>query len=523
MLSAQAFAASYYVNFSTGNNSNAGTSSSAPWKHCPGDANATGVPASKALVAGDTVYFNSGVTYYGEVILKWSGTSGNPITYDGKTWGSGTRATIDGQNRKDGRGFDDTATARSNLVISGIRITNMGGYAEDDPIWSTTTAISAPPGGAGIDLQGGGSNILITDCVFEELGQWQNIQPMSGTTSITGAGVTLQDNKNVTILNCDFTRMKTGVTIKAQTIIDGITIEGCTFHNYMNWLIDIAPRVAGATLRNITIDGCTLYDYKEFDVPNWKGFGEKPHQDGIFLRTSGMASTWENIVIKNTLFYSDQTSNGGTASIYLSQGASADIYNCVFLNDNHSNANINVGYTKMPGMTQTVRVWNCTFFGGSRALKVTPGNTNPDHIEVRNCIMYRTSPYDVVGINPPEIGTLIMDNNVFFGAHAGRAIHNGATYLDFESWKAYSEKDKMSTWADPGLARVSGDPSTWDPRPASTASPAVDIGADLSTFFGIDRDGQLRSGKWDAGAHEYGASGGITVPNTPTLNPTLTP
>jgi len=48
-------AATYYVDYSGGSNNNAGTSIAAAWKHCPGDTNATGLAASTALSAGDTV------------------------------------------------------------------------------------------------------------------------------------------------------------------------------------------------------------------------------------------------------------------------------------------------------------------------------------------------------------------------------------------------------------------------------------------------------------------------------------
>ncbi len=491
-------AATYYVDFASGSNSNSGISPGSAWKHCPGDNNASGIPGSTVLQAGDIVRFRG--TYIGSINLKWSGADGNPITYDGKDWGERTTITTAFQSSG---GFSGAGTPTNNVVIRGFLFTQIGGYSASDSIWSTTTPVTAPPGGVGITLTSGGRNIIIGDCHFSEIGQWRNVVPMSGTTSVTGTGVSLENNTNVLVTDCDFTRMKTGVSIKSTSVISDITVRNSSFHNYMNWLVDVAPRAVGATIRNIVIEGCTFFDYKEFDLPNWNGLGEKPHQDGIFLRTSGMLSTWENIVIRNSKFYSDQASAGGTASIYLSQGASADIYNCLFLNDGHTNAYINVGFNKLAGMRQTVRIWNNTFVGWSRAIKVTPGNSNPDRVEILNNAFYRTGTFDVVSINPAEIGVLLMNNNVYFTDNNARVIHDGAAYRSFSQWVTLSGKDIDSTWGNPQFVNIAGAPSSWNVRPASGTSPLVKKGVPLLQEFSDAIDGAFRGNSWDVGAFNY--------------------
>jgi parallel beta-helix repeat protein len=84
----------YYVDFASGNNLNPGTQA-LPWKHAPGDANATGNPAKTVLKAGDTVLFKGGVSYYGNVQVNGGGTPSAPVTLRGDGWGSG-KAIIDG-------------------------------------------------------------------------------------------------------------------------------------------------------------------------------------------------------------------------------------------------------------------------------------------------------------------------------------------------------------------------------------------------------------------------------------------
>jgi hypothetical protein len=509
----------YYINYVSGNDSNDG-SISFPFKHCPGDPNAAGNASSTLLSGGDTVYFRNDVTYtialtggVSHIGLNWSGSAGNPITYDGSSWGSGTKAVIDGDNLADGwssenhsMAFCDEDNARSYLVFRGFTITNMGGYAEDDAIWGTSDPVTSPPGGSGIYLRGGGSNIQIYNCDFEEIGQWQNQEPMSGTGSVTGTAIRLQNVTDVKVWDCDFTRMKTGVAIKSTSTISGVQVINCSFHNYMNWLIDVAPRSHDSTLSNILIDGCTFYDYKEFDTPNWAGFGEKPHQDGIFFRNSGMRGVWNNVVVRNCLFYADDTSNGGTASIFVSQGPSVDIINCVFLDDDHSNAHINIGFAKVTGQgDQTIRILNNTIVGSTRCLKLTVTTVDADVVEIRNNIFYRQvsgRTNDCVSINPANLGSLTMDNNIFYSNYFPLTDHYSVfdgSYETLESWQDEQGYDLSSVIADPDLMSISGNPSTWDAEPKAS-SPAMNFGAIISWLL-EDKKGRFRGFPWGKGAH----------------------
>lgn len=88
LASASALAITYYVDYAGGLDSNAGTSAAAPFKRCPGDAAATGTALATTLSAGDKVVFKGGVEYPVELLLKWSGAPGNPITFDGNTAGT---------------------------------------------------------------------------------------------------------------------------------------------------------------------------------------------------------------------------------------------------------------------------------------------------------------------------------------------------------------------------------------------------------------------------------------------------
>jgi hypothetical protein len=92
------YAATYYVDFDGGSDAAAGTSTGTAWKHCRGDANATGTAGTGSLAAGDTVNFKGGVNYYGKIDTA-AGTLGNQLIYQGDSavhgWGSG-KAIING-------------------------------------------------------------------------------------------------------------------------------------------------------------------------------------------------------------------------------------------------------------------------------------------------------------------------------------------------------------------------------------------------------------------------------------------
>ncbi len=82
-------AAEYYVDNGAGSDSNPGTEAE-PWEHCPGMDDWSG---GTALQPGDVVYFASDGVWElasGEAVLQPSGG----VTYDGSSWGDGTRATL---------------------------------------------------------------------------------------------------------------------------------------------------------------------------------------------------------------------------------------------------------------------------------------------------------------------------------------------------------------------------------------------------------------------------------------------
>jgi hypothetical protein len=80
-------AATYYVDYDSGADTNNGLSPGAAFRHCPGDPQASGAAASAELQAGDSVAFKGGAIYRGSFRVAQSGEEGRPIVYDGNTGG----------------------------------------------------------------------------------------------------------------------------------------------------------------------------------------------------------------------------------------------------------------------------------------------------------------------------------------------------------------------------------------------------------------------------------------------------
>jgi hypothetical protein len=95
--SALSSATTYYIDYSSGADTSAGTSKTAPWQHLPGMTGCTAKCSSTNPQPGDSFILKGGVTWPNAVfpvMWTWSGTSGSPI-YVGvdQTWYSGSSWT----------------------------------------------------------------------------------------------------------------------------------------------------------------------------------------------------------------------------------------------------------------------------------------------------------------------------------------------------------------------------------------------------------------------------------------------
>lgn len=516
----------YHVDFENGSDSNDGLSGDRAFKCCPGDNSASAKAALCELKAGDTVIFKGGAVYRGTIRLKSSGNDGHAIVYDGNSngkWGQG-RAIINNGNSPDlTYGFYTKESIR-NVTIKNFVFTRIGGYAEWPPSGYSCANPAPPRRGIGIDAQAGGSNLLIEDCLFQEIGEWRNTSPASLET-IAGSGISLQDQTGgVLIRRCEFTRLQTGVSVKAsgKSKISGIEIADSDFHNHLAWAIDVGVRGANARVEKILIRNNKIHDYAEFDSVNWRGCGEKPHTDGIFLRANYDYGTFEDITVAGNEFYNVSNAGGGTAAIYLFAGPSASIYNNTFINTLHPRTIFLFGGARRGASEQTVRIYNNTFFNNKTAIGLASGPAhplNPSFISIKNNIFYDVRDGDSYGfciniedLNAQDIDEL--DSNVYFTNIRSGSIMKwtGHANYTFHQLRSCSRSQNCKKWESKGIY---ADPQFMDVTQGLGAqcdrndlrltggSPARASGEDLSGFFRSDKSGTPRTAPWSAGAYEF--------------------
>lgn len=531
-LTSTVLAMTYYIDYVSGSDSNNGTSMGAAWQHVPGDPRAMGNVASAVLSGGDTVIFKGGVTYITpttgncRIDLNWSGTSDSSrIIYDGNSAGIfGSGKAILTSNNDTGactawRAFY-ASNAKSNITIQNFEFYDIGGYAATPPPTGCSIT-SGGKNGSGISFTAGGSNITVKDNYFHEIGEWHNQDPLT-SGSIEGGGLGFKNmGGNVVAENNEFTKVSVAMGIYAtgNNSINGITIRNNNIHNYIRWGIDIAPQGNNATFQNINIHNNKIHDYTEFDQGNWGGCGEWPHTDGIFVRSDYSGITWNNINIYNNEFYDTGTVGGGTASIYITEGPSVNVYNNTFAGVLHGRV-ILVNNTVSASGTPTLRFYNNTFYGKTNFLGFDGAYLAQGIVSVKNNIFYSTAT-DASQTAPIYISYSISNNiideldyNLYYNPNSTRAMkQQGSTFWTFSQIQSCTTVSGCTNWetygmnSDPKFVNISyglGQNVTLNNYRLQSVSPAENAGVDLSQYFTIDKNGLIRptGAAWTIGAFE---------------------
>jgi len=529
VISSTGWASTYYVDFAKGSDSNNGKATSTPFKHAPGDDNATSNALSTTLAAGDKVIFKGGVEYFGTINLKWSGDSDNSrIIYNGNsagTWGTG-RAIIDNQNSEVYTVGFYAPSSVNYITIKNFEFRDIGGYATLPAPNGCASPVSTGKPGIGISIFRGGSYINIEDSYFHEIGEWHNQDPFTSNVvaGYGGTGIGLQNVDHVVIDNAEFTKMSIGIGIKANggNTISDIEVQNSDFHNYLRWGIDVAPRGNFATIKNISIHNNKIHDYAEYDAVNWLGCGEKPHTDGIFVRNPYMQNiTWGDINIYNNEFYNLTTSGGGTAAVYLSYGPNANIYNNTFVNTLHGRTIfINGVPTIGSTMPQVVGIYNNSFYNNHVSVALKQFSLGATKVYIKNNIFYHTAvAYSTVDVYVEDVDSAPaeLDYNQYytFSPYVVRwtAWNNFTQVRTDWGWETHGQ------YSDPKYVDISyglGAHSNKNNLRLKADSPAIGAGADLSglgiSALNFDKDGTPRpkGSAWDIGAYEY-----KSVPSVP--------
>jgi len=539
LLCLPAGAATYYVDFATGANSNAGTSTGAPFKHCPGDDSATSTAASTALSAGDTVIFKGGVAYQGEVDMDWAGSSGNPITYDGNTSGAwGTGMAEMSLNETNYHAFNGNAAARDYITIKGFKIygaKNVNNASNQTITRGGSTVTGINYGGSNnntdygaIDNRGG-DYWVVADCRIYESANWSDrsvenaeadADPQtSASVPADQAGIRYEVNANHGMIsNCTFWAIgRDCIRLTAST---NIMVANCNFGGDQGgtnsgWF-SVAIRVSGsssAPTAMITIQDCLFHDgwqYQGDDAFQRSHAGDWIHaygdDDGLFETARDPFA----VLVERCLFYCDKvfSKTFGTAYSFLED----DVFNWTWRN--------NIFINSFSGSVEIERTSNVVFHantfldydhgtGGGSPLYFFTGTSSsyPLATTLRNNIFATlndnsaATPINTTSSGVNEYPT--SDYNLFYSPNnGGNSVRWNGTSRTLAAWRTLSGQDNNSVYGAPGFVSQPADGSTssegdWHP---AAGSAGIDLGQ--SGVTSTDYSGATRATPPDIGALE---------------------
>lgn len=489
-------AATYFVDYSSGNDSNPGTSSSQPWRHCPGDSNATGTAGATTLQPGDSVRFRGGGVYVGTISGPKSG-----VTYDGTSWGDGRRAGHTTAYAPNTSAWH-TKSAESGWLIHGLDIHQVGGYHPDDPVFA------GPPGsitegntGNGIYLDAPQYGGTVSNCVFRELGHNANVPQNAGGDVIQGNGVALrQGGTNCLVISNFFTRVSVAINLSATTSKSAVgnVIWGNLIATNIRWGVDFSMLSEEARFIRNRIVGNRIGNYSEFDQVNWEGQGDSPHTDGIIWRSNGLLyGTWLDNTIDGNLFWSDSPLNGGgTAAIFLTQGPSGDIANNIFLAVKQPYV-VSVSHFNTLLAPQRVRILNNVVFQGS-VRNGTETDPAKRQLIIEGNIFHRTDTYRAVTIEGDYRIAGSLNDNLYWNPGLAQSswvavyLYGRDTSCTLDDLRAMGY-EANGVWGDPLFTDLSVPYLEADLRPRA-GSPAINAGLSFTNQAFTDYDRRSRVG-----------------------------
>lgn len=436
------FAATYYIDYDNGSDSNMGTSKNTPWKRVPG---MVGFSGSFTHQPGDTFIFKGGIIWPSSILpftITYSGSSGNIDTYttdhtwyNGVTW---SQPVIDGESQLKQL---LTANEKSYFTIDDIKFIGVGTSGVENNKKAIEISNS--------------HHYIISNCTIAPQA-WIGLY----LYSISGSSKSF-----IRVLHNDISAAGQGIvlaTAAPNTQIDDI-------HIYNNDIHDLTSQIVGST-----------------------------HGDGIHTWNSPSNDTSQvisNLKIYNNKFYGDFSRTGsGTASMTA----------LIFIEDNgtgHEIFNNDVSYSKRTDFTGLIylklgtkhKIFNNTLYlppseGGEIGILVASTST---YVIIKNNIIsgaqYAHSIYGSgVVIDFNCINTTGTDIGYWLGS-----------FKSFSEWQAVGN-DTNGINSAPLFISTSN-------LHLQAGSQCGNTGTNLSTFFTSDKDGLIRptvSG-WSMGAYQW--------------------
>jgi len=423
------FSQSYYVDGSSGNDNNSGTSLGQAWQ--------TIQKAFDNSTAGSTVYIRGG-TYNENVYANVSGTPGNPITFRNY------------QNEivlLDGTGTPQTEMLyiedQSHLIIQNITVQNkVANYSSGITLSATAS--------------GGVSNITLKNLKITGI-NWTsnpNATPTSNNNSnplvVYGSG-TNQANAitNILIDSCEIYNNITGFSeaLAFDGNVDGFTVSNNLVHDNKNIGIDFAGNYVASSnpLVDQARNGKCFQNICYNNVSNYAtsaGIYVDGGKDIVIERNTCYGNGWgieigceengstSNIIVRDNVIYNNKEAGlsiGGYNSATTGQVLNSSVLNNTFLKDDYSNSGIGEVYiTKM----SNCKIENNIFYTNAQNILISRDNISPFS---NNSINYNC------WYTPNNNSSSITIN---WGA---------SSYSSFANYVSQTGMDVNSIYADPNL------------------------------------------------------------------------
>lgn len=486
LLTSQAIATTYYASI-TGNDKNAGTSQTAPWKYCPGMVGWTG---TAVLKAGDVVKFKNSDTWTGGGKNSLLNVKGG-VTYDGSSWGSGQRAILRAMS-----GF-------------GHAVVHIG---EDHSKFETV-------------FQG-----------FEVDG---NRKPTSvigvnrpSVKSLTGAKKRIRNcvvHNGYTGANTEYHGIHIGAVNNYVTA--NVEVTDCQIYSIPLDGLAVYEQYGGSStsqIRDVVIRGCTIRDVGQASGPAQVGILVKNDvlncvvENNSFSNATGRGihidadpgtPAPQNIVVRHNLVYGNR--KGGIYIARASQKMSFSIYgNIIYKNLNSGSGGTGIYFeTDLGSRDLSARIYNNTLFQNANGeILIGSSSAKFTTLEIKNNIMYSASgKYPLQDSKGSRITA--HSNNTYFSPSGGTLARiGGSTYTasNLTKW----EPSALS--GNPTLENTSSLPTGFigvygkdlKPNKSGLSSKIKDSGCSLATTYNssINSLARPQGSAWDRGAYEINAA-----------------
>jgi hypothetical protein len=504
-------AATYYVaNAPFGDDSHPGTESE-PWEHCPGMPGWTG---SATLEPGDTVYFDSGGTWEtasGSALLQVVGG----VTYDGSTWGSGTRATF---------------RATGNLSLSVIN------FMDDDTTYPTVVrGFEADAGGhqtTGIGMNWPtashsltGAMKRIEDCIIHDTYS-RSAEGSYEYGIVVGSGYNPAGNmhvSNVEVLDCEvYNISRGGINIYAPNDHPTSSISNVLVRGNEVYATGQDPSYAGSAIaaKNHVINVTFEYNITH-DLVRGPSFGVSTHNESF--------TGPENLIVR----YNIISGSANHVGFYIQSPGDKDmeIYGNIIMN------NVYGGMVFAGSLDDSFSalVYNNIFYYNCQEswcyeVRIHDNPATIAALEIRNNIFFPTAHISNLRCIGDDEGNITLhSNNLFYYANGGNIVYDtgvGYTAATLNTWEPTAQTDNpafVNTGNLPtgftGTYGIDLRPNT-DGLNLTVDSPARDAGAALGASYdsSINSVTRPQGTGWDIGAYEFvpdldlrGAPGNQTI------------